>query len=280
MESMSTTPPVEPPAQPLLTPNIQPIEAESEKENQTPAPVPVPVETIPVPISAPVVEPPVSNRSSVITIRPKVRPEANSTCVANEHKKTSSSASTSSVATLKQKNSTDTYDHEALRTCIRTFPTIYAPPSPATSPRNTSTQPPPPVVHHTPSAAQPRSIDEILANDVLQGSTLDIGIPCIISSKRKRFTAYVCYVGEVLGESGSWVGVEVPIPIGDSNWGDLEVARRRMIDSGMVVHGEGFGIVAIEWYARWLRVWRRSYGEEKENRCWECWRRCGAKRAC
>ena len=83
-------------------------------------------------------------------------------------------------------------------------------------------QPPPPVVTHTPATAQPRSIDEVLANDVPQGSTLDIGIPCIISSKRKRFKAYARYIGEVLGETGPWVGVEVPIPIGDSNWGDRE----------------------------------------------------------
>ena len=39
-------------------------------------------------------------------------------------------------------------------------------------------------------------------------------------SKRKQFKAYARYIGEVLGETGSWVGVEVPIPIGDNNWGD------------------------------------------------------------
>ena len=32
---------------------------------------------------------------------------------------------------------------------------------------------------------------------------------------------YARYIGEVLGKMGSWVGVEVPIPIGDNNWGDL-----------------------------------------------------------
>ena len=29
--------------------------------------------------------------------------------------------------------------------------------------------------------------------------------------------AYACYIGEVLSETGPWVGVEVPIQIGDSN---------------------------------------------------------------
>jgi len=43
---------------------------------------------------------------------------------------------------------------------------------------------------------------------------LDIGIPCIISSKRKRFKALARYIGEVEGEAGPWVGVEVPM--GDS----------------------------------------------------------------
>lgn len=50
-----------------------------------------------------------------------------------------------------------------------------------------------------------------------RGATLDIGIPCIISSKRKRFRAFARYIGEVEGERGPWVGVEVPV--GDS-WMD------------------------------------------------------------
>ncbi len=44
-----------------------------------------------------------------------------------------------------------------------------------------------------------------------KGATLDIGIPCIISSKRKRFRAFARYIGEVEGEHGPWVGVEVPV---------------------------------------------------------------------
>ncbi|EED85027.1 predicted protein [Postia placenta Mad-698-R] len=44
-----------------------------------------------------------------------------------------------------------------------------------------------------------------------RGATLEIGIPCIISSKKARFRAYARYIGEVEGESGPWVGVEVPV---------------------------------------------------------------------
>ena len=44
-----------------------------------------------------------------------------------------------------------------------------------------------------------------------RGATLEIGIPCIISSKKARFRAYARYIGEVEGELGPWVGVEVPM---------------------------------------------------------------------
>ena len=44
-----------------------------------------------------------------------------------------------------------------------------------------------------------------------KGATLEIGIPCIISSKRARFRAFARYIGEIEGEVGPWVGVEVPI---------------------------------------------------------------------
>ena len=55
-----------------------------------------------------------------------------------------------------------------------------------------------------------------------RGVTLKIGIPCIVSSKRKRFKAYARYIGEVQGEHGPWVGVEVPIPLGES-WADRDL---------------------------------------------------------
>ena len=54
------------------------------------------------------------------------------------------------------------------------------------------------------------------------GATLDIGIPCIIASKRKRFRALARYIGEVVGETGPWVGVEVPL---DTWVGDVRDGR-------------------------------------------------------
>ncbi|GJE85692.1 BTB/POZ and CAP-Gly domain-containing protein [Phanerochaete sordida] len=48
-------------------------------------------------------------------------------------------------------------------------------------------------------------------NALPRGATLDIGIPCIISSNRARFRAYARYIGELEGEVGPWVGVEVPV---------------------------------------------------------------------
>lgn len=64
--------------------------------------------------------------------------------------------------------------------------------------------------------------ESTLLSAVPPGATLDIGIPCIISSKRKRFRAFARYIGEVLGERGPWVGVEVPI---DGWVGDLTDGR-------------------------------------------------------
>ena len=50
-----------------------------------------------------------------------------------------------------------------------------------------------------------------------------MGIPCIITSKRARFRALARYIGEVDGELGPWVGVEVPM--GDTWPGDKLDAR-------------------------------------------------------
>jgi len=62
-----------------------------------------------------------------------------------------------------------------------------------------------------------------------RGATLDIGIPCIISSRRKRFKAFARYIGEVEGELGPWVGVEVPV--GD-NWSGDKLEEGRQWNDG------------------------------------------------
>ncbi|KAH9833107.1 uncharacterized protein C8Q71DRAFT_909620 [Rhodofomes roseus] len=55
------------------------------------------------------------------------------------------------------------------------------------------------------------TIKEASTPQLPRGATLDIGIPCIISSKKARFRAFARYIGEVEGELGPWVGVEVPM---------------------------------------------------------------------
>ncbi|KAK0454113.1 uncharacterized protein EV420DRAFT_1765921 [Desarmillaria tabescens] len=113
---------------------------------------------------------------------PKATPKTTrAQSLASEHKKTESVASnSSSTSTLKRKGSSDT------------IKTTTAPKTPPTEPAPISSTPSLPV---SPQA---------------KGATLEIGIPCIISSRRKRFKAYARYIGEVEGELGSWVGVEVP----------------------------------------------------------------------
>ncbi|KZO95307.1 hypothetical protein CALVIDRAFT_466959, partial [Calocera viscosa TUFC12733] len=44
-----------------------------------------------------------------------------------------------------------------------------------------------------------------------RGITLNVGIPCVITSRRARFRAYARYIGEVVGLPGQWVGVEVRV---------------------------------------------------------------------
>ncbi|KAF9495471.1 hypothetical protein BDN71DRAFT_1488902 [Pleurotus eryngii] len=65
------------------------------------------------------------------------------------------------------------------------------------------------------SARRPSLLQRI--STAPKGDTLGIGIPYIISYKRKRFRAYARYIGGVEGEFSPWVGVEVPF---GENWGD------------------------------------------------------------
>ncbi|KAH9918771.1 hypothetical protein B0H21DRAFT_768556 [Amylocystis lapponica] len=58
-----------------------------------------------------------------------------------------------------------------------------------------------------------------------RGATLDIGIPCIISSKKARFRAYA-------REAGPWVGVEVPMNDNGRQWNDGTWGGIRYFDIG------------------------------------------------
>lgn len=155
------------------------------------------------------------NTSSTITIKPRVLVETDSNVVnQNEHKKTDSTTSTGSNATIKRKKSNETIIADVQ------VPSTSTPRTSGDSLEKTrhldKPQPPLPA-----EIEEPPSVSE----GAPRGATLEIGIPCIVSSKRKRFKAYARYIGEVEGEYGPWVGVEVPIPLGES-WAD------RDIDSG------------------------------------------------
>jgi hypothetical protein len=86
--------------------------------------------------------------------------------------------------------------------------------------------------------------ESTLASAALPGATLDIGIPCIISSKRKRFRAFARYIGEVVGERGPWVGVEVPI---DTWVGDVSDGRAWCDGSWGGVRYFDIGCSGSEW---------------------------------
>ncbi|TFK46743.1 hypothetical protein OE88DRAFT_1720946 [Heliocybe sulcata] len=122
------------------------------------------------------------------------------------HDKTKSVASTSSGATvqgaLKRKNSNDTIKETAKRAGKQNGSAL--PESRLKTPR----------------------LDESLPLSP-RGATLDIGIACVISSKRARFKAFARYIGEVEGEAGPWVGVEVPV---DDTWPDEKLEGRQWND--------------------------------------------------
>jgi len=54
-----------------------------------------------------------------------------------------------------------------------------------------------------------------------------VGIPCIVSSRRARFRAFARYIGEVEGEVGPWVGLEVPM---NDTWGSDKLEGRQWND--------------------------------------------------
>ena len=105
-------------------------------------------------------------------------------------------------------------------------------------------EPPAPVQQQQEATPQPVFADGI-HNISPRGATLEIGIPCIISSKRKRFRAYARYIGEVEGEYGPWVGVEVPV--GESWVGDKLEGRQWNDGTWGGVRYFDIGAAASEW---------------------------------
>ncbi|KAG9095453.1 hypothetical protein FS749_010413 [Ceratobasidium sp. UAMH 11750] len=64
----------------------------------------------------------------------------------------------------------------------------------------------------------------------LQGVTLNIGIPCLIISKQAKYKAFARYIGEIRGELGPWVGVEVPVA---DTWGSEKLGGRQWNDGSV-----------------------------------------------
>ncbi|KAJ7434830.1 hypothetical protein B0H11DRAFT_2116228 [Mycena galericulata] len=125
-----------------------------------------------------------------------------------DHRKTDSTTSTASASTLrvKRKGSGDT-----VSTVTTKVPAAAAPPA-ARKPTASKTAAPPPKRPAPAPSAAPGTLKDLPQP---RGAMLEIGIPCIISSKRKRFKAFARYIGEVEGEAGPWVGVEVPAGAAD-----------------------------------------------------------------
>ncbi|KAF9477702.1 hypothetical protein BDN70DRAFT_994783 [Pholiota conissans] len=221
-----------------------PLSDEADKENKTPAAQPE-KEIVEKEVLPPPEEPSPTKTTSTITMRATPRQELVN-AASTDHKKTSSSASSSSVATLKRRGSNDTIRTVKSSALSATSEGSSKARQPL-KPQQSSLQQ---QLHQSPLASPKHapapplgSIDNILARDMPRGATLEIGIPCIISSKRKRFKAYARYIGEVYGESGPWVGVEVPMPTGDGSWGD---ETQRPVDDRQWNDGSWGGIRYFE----------------------------------
>ncbi|KAF5375735.1 hypothetical protein D9615_009407 [Tricholomella constricta] len=162
-------------------------------------------------------KPGVQNTNSTITVKGKSRAEA-----VLDHKKSGSTTSTGSASTLKRRGSSDTITTKISATTASSSSASKAPP-PVT-----------PAVSGSPAKKDAKALKENQPLPTLpitaRGATLDIGIPCIISSKRKRFKAYARYIGEVEGEDGPWVGVEVPVNEGWGAAGDRDDGERQWND--------------------------------------------------
>ncbi|KAJ7634430.1 hypothetical protein FB45DRAFT_908880 [Roridomyces roridus] len=170
-----------------------------------------------------------------------------------EHRKTDSTASSASVSTLrvKRKGSGDT---------VSTVTTRAA----------TTAQPPERKPTSKISAAPERPAPIATLKDLPQprGAMLEIGIPCIISSKRKRFKAFARYIGEVEGEMGPWVGVEVPAGSADGiaggrQWNDGSWGGIRYFEIGGAGSESEFGDEGRDRAARRRRLEGSFGGTQK-----------------
>ncbi|EUC65177.1 CAP-gly domain protein [Rhizoctonia solani AG-3 Rhs1AP] len=61
----------------------------------------------------------------------------------------------------------------------------------------------------------------------IRGVSLRVGIPCLITSKRAKYKAFARYIGEIHGEQGPWVGVEIPV---SESWGNDRLGGQQWND--------------------------------------------------
>ena len=172
------------------------------------------------------------NISSGMTVKPGMLVESDMN--ANmEHKKSGSMNSTGSAATIRKKKSNETMIVSGAASTHASSCSQSSGGSEGDDGGDKSKslegfepQPPLPVVQSELDKQQQQQQQQqqssLNVTPQARGVTLKIGIPCIVSSKRKRFKAYARYIGEVQGEHGPWVGVEVPIPLGES-WADRDL---------------------------------------------------------
>ncbi|KAG1802193.1 uncharacterized protein HD556DRAFT_804955 [Suillus plorans] len=118
------------------------------------------------------------------------------------------------------------------------------------------------------SSASPEEANVLVQ---LRGATLDVGIPCIVSSKRKRFKAFARYIGEVEGELGPWVGIEVPLEawVGDPSdgrqWNDGSWGGIRYFDIGNNGSEWEFGADDYQTHRRRKMDWMNGSGRDNRG---------------
>ncbi|KAG8691510.1 hypothetical protein FRC11_002406 [Ceratobasidium sp. 423] len=71
----------------------------------------------------------------------------------------------------------------------------------------------------------------------IRGVSLRIGIPCLVKTKKAKYKAFTRYIGEIHGELGPWVGVEIPVSeswgndrLGGAQWNDGSIRGIRYFD--------------------------------------------------
>ncbi|CUA76901.1 Collagen alpha-1(XVII) chain [Rhizoctonia solani] len=64
----------------------------------------------------------------------------------------------------------------------------------------------------------------------IRGVSLRVGIPCLITSRRAKYKAFARYIGEIHGEQGPWVGVEIPV---SESWGNDRLGGQQWNDGSL-----------------------------------------------